>query len=331
MSIQASNLPSVQNAPSSAVIFGGAGFIGTHLARQLLEQGCSVTTVDILPRHDKLDVKHVIRDVRESLPTNLARCPDVIFNLAAVHRTPGHPDRDYYDTNVGGALNVVDWATAVGADSLCFTSSISVYGPGEDLKTESTAPAPSSPYGKSKYMAEQIHLKWSLQSSGRSLRIIRPAVIFGPNENGNFTRLAGALRQRRFLYPGRDDTLKSCGYVRDLVRAFFFSLNAQSQIETFNYCYPTPSTIRDICEAFHNIAGYPQPKTIPRAPLEMPLRMAGRLKVRSVSHLADRIKKLTISTNVHPTNLINAGFKWETSLVTGIEEWYDACDRRIFE
>src|SRR5256885_10959409 len=58
-----------------------------------------------------------------------------VFNLAAVHRTPGHPDHEYYDTNVAGALNVTAWCESQEIDSLAFTSSISVYGPTEDRKS----------------------------------------------------------------------------------------------------------------------------------------------------------------------------------------------------
>lgn len=319
------------NLPRSAVITGGAGFIGTHLARHLKQAGCSVTTVDILPRSDDLDVVHEIWDLRRPLPLDLADAPDVILNLAAVHRTPGHPDREYYETNVAGAINVVNWAEAVGTPSICFTSSISVYGPGEDPKDESTLPAPVSPYGISKLMAEQFHIKWAEKSHERTLRIIRPAVVFGPKEHGNFTRLAHALEKGRFFYPGRDDTLKACGYVRDLVRAICFSLAGDGNIETYNYCYPHAYSIRDVCTAFHEIAGYPLPKTIPESLMALPLEAAHRLKAPPVSNFAERIRKLTVSTNVKPIALQNAGFTWETDLHGGIQEWHQACQFESFE
>ena len=321
----------IQNLPRSAVITGGAGFIGTHLARHLRQAGCSVTTIDILPRSDELDVVHQIWDVRRPLPKDLADAPDVIFNLAAVHRTPGHPDREYYETNVAGAINVVNWAESVGTTSICFTSSISVYGPGEDPKEESTLPAPVSPYGISKLMAEQFHMNWAEKSPERSLRIIRPAVVFGRNEHGNFTRLAHALEKRRFFYPGRDDTVKACGYVRDLVRAICFSLTSGQEVETYNYCYPRAYSIKDVCTAFHEIAGYPLPRTIPGSLLSLPVEAAHRLHSDYVSHFAARIRKLTVSTNIEPVALLNAGFTWETDLHTGIQEWYEACQFESFE
>jgi GlcNAc-P-P-Und epimerase len=312
-------------SPKSALIVGGAGFIGTHLARHLLKRDCAVTTLDLRPRSDDLKVPHLLWDVRTPLPKDISEPPEVIFNFAAVHRTPGHPDREYYETNIPGAINVTNWAEAVGANTICFTSSISVYGPGEDEKIESTTPAPVSPYGISKLMAEQIHTKWAQQDDQRKLTIIRPAVIFGAGEHGNFTRLAQALKQHRFFYPGRDDTLKSCGYVRDLVRAACFTMGRPERIETFNYCYPDHYTIKDVCEAFHEVAGYRTPVAVPDKLMSFPLRVSRTIRLSPATKLAQRIEKLRTSTNVMPQALIDAGFTWDTDLTTGLQEWHQEC------
>jgi nucleoside-diphosphate-sugar epimerase len=317
--------------PKTAVIFGGSGFIGTHLAQHLLDQGCTVTTVDMLPRSEKLDCEHRIWDVREAIPDSLTEPPETIFNLAAIHRTPGHPDREYYETNVAGAINITDWASVTGVNSISFTSSISVYGPGEESKSESTPLTPVSPYGISKMMAEQIQTRWAQQTSERVLKIIRPAVIFGPGERGNFTRLARALQHNRFMYPGRNDTLKACGYVRDLVRAVCFSLQQETRIETFNYCYPNAYTIQDVCTAFHDIAGYSLPKSLPRSLVEIPLKISHGVSLGAVRKQVERAEKLITSTNVVPSALMRAGFAWETDLNSGLQEWYEACGSVAFE
>ncbi len=317
--------------PTSAVVVGGSGFIGSHLTRHLLERGCDVVSADLVPRHDDLDVKHHLWDVRGPAPKDLGKAPEVIFNLAAVHRTPGHPDREYFETNVAGALNVTKWADAIGAESICFTSSISVYGPGEDAKYETTPLAPVSSYGISKSMAEQIHQEWRRKVSTRRLKVIRPAVIFGSGERGNFTRLAHALEQKRFMYPGRDDTLKACCYIRDLVRALCFCAARPTQSEIFNACYPRTYTTRDVCTAFHDVAGYALPRKLPKSMLEVPLKGFARLRIPGSQQQVERISKLWTSTNVVPRSLTDAGFTWETDLRSGIEEWFEACGRRGFQ
>ena len=85
---------------------------------------------------------------------------DVIFNFAAVHRTPGHEDHEYFETNICGAKNVVAFAEKWNIKKIVFTSSIAPYGAAEELKKETTLPTPNTAYGISKLVAEKIHEKW---------------------------------------------------------------------------------------------------------------------------------------------------------------------------
>lgn len=307
-----------------AVVFGGAGFIGTHLTALLRESGYDVVVADIATAQTpRDDVTYVLTDVRREIELEATE-PDIVFNLAAVHRTPGHPENEYYDANVGGALNITKWCERVGATTLIFTSSISVYGPTETPKSETDPLTPTSSYGRSKLLAETIHTDWSRRGSSRRLAIARPAVVFGPGENGNFTRLAKALRRRAFVYPGRDDTVKGCGYVYDMARALTFAVDRDDEYFLFNYCYPKLYTIREICEAFNDVAGYPLP---PKAP--QPLIAGALTTARTVGRgpgamLAERVEKLTASTNIVPSALIDAGFRWETDLRSALQRWWAA-------
>ena len=255
------------------------------------------------------------------------------MNLAAVHRTPGHVDAEYYETNVEGATNVVDWCHRVGASTLTFTSSISVYGPAEDPKDESSPLSAVSAYGKSKAMAEEIHRLWRASAGPQSkLVIVRPAVVFGPGENGNFTRLASALAARRFAYPGRTDAVKACGYVGDLVEALDFVLGIAENEIVFNYCYPTPYTIADVCAAFHEVAGYPLPRRIPKALVGAVMAVgAAGSKLGIESQSIERMRKLLQSTNVHPAELVDRGFVWRSDLADGLRRWRSESPTGSFE
>lgn len=129
---------------------------------------------------------------------------DVIFNFAAVHRTPGHEDHEYFETNIRGAENVVAFAEKWNIKKIVFTSSIAPYGAAEELKKETTLPTPNTAYGISKLVAEKIHEKWQNgDAAHRQLTIVRPGVVFGKGENGNFTRLYWAIRGHKFAYPGK--------------------------------------------------------------------------------------------------------------------------------
>lgn len=99
-------------------------------------------------------IEYIHHDVRQPIPLDLGRSgPSDLFNLAAIHTTPGHPDGDYYNTNVLGAVNVCKFASETGSQNIAFTSSISVYGPSELPLDEDTPPAPVSAYGRSKLAA----------------------------------------------------------------------------------------------------------------------------------------------------------------------------------
>lgn len=301
------------------VLFGGSGFIGGHLARHLLAEGRDVVIADIVPpRTDIAGVRFVYCDVRKRIELHEgALCA---MNLAAVHRTPGHAENEYYETNVAGALNVTQWAAQQGVQRLVFTSSISVYGPSDEWKSETSRPSPNSAYGHSKLLAEQIHEAWQKEEAVRHLTIVRPAVVFGPGENGNFTRLATALKRKRFVLPGRDDTIKSCGYVGDLVRAIMFMEGRGTS--TFNYCYPETISIKDVCDAFHDVAGFEHPRTVPGHLIRPLLAASGVLPGRSrLRELSTRISKLTSSTAIRPAVLEGEGFTWDTDLASALKDW----------
>ena len=104
-------------------------------------------------------IEYDIRKPIENLPFTPTE-DDVIFNFAAVHRTPGHEDHEYFETNICGAKNVVAFAEKWNIKKIVFTSSIAPYGAAEELKKETTLPTPNTAYGISKLVAEKIHEKW---------------------------------------------------------------------------------------------------------------------------------------------------------------------------
>ena len=90
---------------STCVIFGGAGFVGTHLARHFLETKRfeHVHLADIRPSQlaGQPGITTSFTDVRNPIPKDLIDTrPEWIFNLAAIHREPGHIREEYFDTQV---------------------------------------------------------------------------------------------------------------------------------------------------------------------------------------------------------------------------------------
>lgn len=309
-----------------ALIIGGAGFIGTQLARHLLDEGFeSVVCADLRAPKDRLSgVSYVQCDVRTPLTVQIDGTFDVCYNLAAVHTTPGHPDHEYYDTNVFGAMHVVDLCEQRGIETLLFTSSLAVYGPDEDTKTEASEPAPVSAYGKSKLQAEFIHRQWMQKDPARKLVIVRPAVIFGAGEGGNFARLAKALKRGVFLYPGRRDTRKASGYVKELVRSFQFALARPERPYLYNFCFPELYDIQHLCDAFNRVAVVQPPRgTVPLALMHaaaIPFEVANAMGLKN-GICRERIDKLVKSTAMLPARLTEDGYRFSFDLESALRDW----------
>lgn len=318
---------------SRAVVTGASGFIGTRLVRRLAHQGRSVVAVDITPPREVLaGVEYITADVRQPLDPQIGSGAQVLYNFAAVHRTPGHPAHEYYETNVLGAGRVTALAEACGIPLIVFTSSISVYGPTEEVRTEASPPSPTSDYGRSKLMAEMIHKMWLKAEPGRRLVTVRPGVVFGPGERGNYSTLAHALRRGVFFYPGRRDTVKSGGHVDELLRTFEFAIDRADLEILFNFAFPEESTTQDIVAAFSQVMNRAfEPARAPLPALLLAARLfetANAMGVRTPIH-RERVMKLVRSTRIAPQWLIDTGYQFELGLRSSLESWAQETEGRF--
>lgn len=325
-----------KNKTEGFVIFGGSGFIGSHLVRYLRKIGAKKITVADISDDSQFrypDVVYRKCDVREKIPADLAHGPAVVVNLAAVHHTPGHEDHEYFDTNVNGAKNVCKLARENDISTIVFTSSIAPYGASEELKYENTLPTPNTPYGISKLIAEYIHIAWQKEDPSRKLIIVRPGVVFGKGEKGNFTRLYQSIKKKIFFYPGRKDTKKAAIYVRDLIRIMTEMVEKESAgIHIYNMCYPVPPTIKEIVDTMCDLTGLKRPKfrispfllkTVASA-----LNSYSSLTGKNLLGIhPERIRKLMISTNISGEKLSANGYKLLYSLEDAISDWYSDCDK----
>ena len=283
----------------------------------------SVDTRD--PLYPVTGVEYAHGDVRGPIAIGDIAPGAEIYNFAAVHTTPCHEDWEYFWTNEWGAIHVCNFASAVGAGLVFFSSSISTYGSTESELNEEGPFEPTSAYGRSKLLAEAIHRSWQKSDANRRLRIVRPGVIFGQGERGNFTRLAAALKARRFFYPGRDDAIKSCGYVGELVRSVLFMRDLPDAEITYNFAYPDRYTTREICATFCRQANFKMPSVVIPSMVILGAGLAfeilAALGVKTSINRA-RIRKLMLSTNVVPKKLMELGYQFETDLKEGIERWH---------
>lgn len=320
------------------IIFGGSGFIGTHLIHLLKETHPSATIYDldivmpgeegvvpgIVEKNDGVIYERV--DVRKKIVIDIMTTEDdVVFNLAAVHRTPGHEDHEYFETNIRGAENVTEWCEEHGIKKILFTSSIAPYGAAEEEKSEDTLPTPNTPYGISKLVAEKIHEKWAVKVGGQ-LVIVRPGIVYGKGEHGNMTRLYSGLKGHYFVYTGRKDTIKACIYVKELVLFFIWSLENGKE-GVWNCTYEPAYTIEQIVNAMGSATGL---KTwVPLIPGKLLMGVAkvvGPIGGKAVGIHPARVKKLMISTNINGDKIRDSGYEWKYSLEESFRDWFEDCE-----
>lgn len=327
------------------IIFGGSGFIGTHLIRflknEVINSSDKIYDIDIvMPGEEgvvpgiveKFDgVEYIRADVRKALALNIdTTSDDIIFNFAAVHRTPGHPDNEYFETNIYGAENVVAFAEEKGIKKILFTSSIAPYGAAEELKTEDTLPTPNTPYGISKLVAEQIHRTWQAKDPSRELTILRPGVVYGKGEHGNFTRLYKGLKKKYFFYTGRKDTIKAAIYVEELVRFMKYQMidHSFSEVQLYNCTFEPAYNIEQICNTIMKVTDtkhhvFRLPGWLLKTAAVMLMPFGGK---KLGLHPA-RVKKLMISTNISGKKLASCGYKFHYTFEESLEDWFNDCDR----
>jgi UDP-glucose 4-epimerase len=217
---------------SKILITGGAGYIGAHVAAELLSQGYGVRIYDDFSNglHRRVDGK--FRDVvdgdildRERLIDALQGI-DGVIHLAAkksVEESVKNPLK-YYENNVGGTLNLLAAMSVKLVKSLVFSSSAAVYSPSEkDAIEESDPTVPLSPYGATKLLSEEL-----ISTVGSAVQISHISLRY-------FNVVGSAL-------PEFGDNSKD-----NLVPKVFQALKSGKRPEIYGASYPTPdgSCIRD--------------------------------------------------------------------------------------
>ena len=232
---------------TKVLVTGGAGYIGAHVASELLNDGYSVRIYDDFSNglHRRVDGK--FRDIvegdildREKL-IQAMHGVDAVIHLAAkkaVEESVKNPLK-YYENNVGGTLNLLAAMSVKGVKKIVFSSSAAVYSPNDKDAIEETDPTvPLSPYGATKLLSEELisSVGGAEQISHISLRyfnVVGSAIPeFGDNSKDNlvpkvFLALKNGKRPEIYGtdYPTPDGTcIRDYIHVQDLAKSHVAAL-----------------------------------------------------------------------------------------------------------
>ena len=170
-------------------VTGGAGFIGSHICRALLDAGHSVTAYDNLSTGHAESVpegaQFVEGDIRDLAATKIAMMDhDAVVHLAAQALVPEsveNPQKSY-EVNVGGGYNVLNAMQELGVKKLIYSSTAAVYGDQDKMPIKETAPKlPSNPYGATKLALESLAHSYH-KTYGIDLTVFRYFNPFGSGE-----------------------------------------------------------------------------------------------------------------------------------------------------
>ena len=168
------------------LVTGATGFIGWHVAKKLLERGCSVRAL-ARPGSQvrELNVETVTGDLRDpkSLEKAVAGCATV-FHVAADYRLWARDTGELYQSNVEGTRNILTAARNAGVDRVVYTSTVGCIGvPSDGLGNEDLPVGledMTGAYKRSKFQAEQVALEFA--QSGFPVVIVNPTAPIGDHD-----------------------------------------------------------------------------------------------------------------------------------------------------
>ncbi len=238
---------------TKAVVTGGCGFIGSHLAERLLKEGCEVLVLDNLSNGRIENVKHLLKnpdfEFHEADVSDFPKIKtyfknaDWVFHLAAladIVPSIQNPLK-YHKSNVDGTISVLEASRLGGVKRFLYAASSSCYGIPDIFPTPETAPIKTEyPYALTKYIGEQCVMHWRkvYKLPCVSLRLFN---VFGPRSRTSGTYgavfgvfLAQKLAGKPFTVVGDGNQTRDFTFVSDVADAFVLAAKSDADGEIFN-------------------------------------------------------------------------------------------------
>lgn len=278
------------------LVTGGAGYIGSHTCIELIKAGYELIVLDNLVNTSIHALQHVEKivgkrihfiqgDIRNKTDLNSVFQQydiEAVIHFAGL-KSPTQSlinPQDYYSTNVGGTLNLLNVMEAYQCKTLIFSSSASIYAESSDgAISEDFATRPSTPYSRSKFMVEEMLQDLYAADPSRSIAILRyfnpvgahESGLIGENPSGVPTNLmpcvlqvAAGKRDKLEVYgndyPTPDGTgIRDYIHVMDLATAHALTLqtlfNMPPQLQILNIGSGTGYSVLELIHTFESVTG----------------------------------------------------------------------------
>ena len=296
----------------NVLVTGGAGYIGSHAVKRLLELGHEVVVVDNLGRGHRQavpgSVPFVEADLRDNekivatLSDHDIECVMHFAALAYVGESVTQPLR-YYDNNTGGSLSLLRAMHAAGVNRLVFSSTCATYGEPETMPiTEDLPQSPINPYGWSKLFFERILRDYAASNPDFAFAAPRYFNVAGCAADGSIGEdhepethiipvlLLAALGKRPGVtifgddYPTPDGTcIRDYVHVEDLVDAHAVVMEAlePGDIRFYNLGIGNGHSVKQVVDAAKAVTGVDIPVEVgPRRAGDPPSLYANASKIR---------------------------------------------------
>ena len=290
------------------LVTGGTGYIGSHVVVELLEKGHEAVIIDSLI-NSKLTILDKIKELTGKTPifyqANLINYGtiekvfkdhvfDLVIHFAGLKSVSESVEKPlmYYQQNLTGTINLLRCMEEYNVKKIIFSSSATVYGDSETAKRVETMPTGqniANPYGKTKYMIEEILKDVCVSDpdfSAVALRYFNPignhsSGLLGEDPNGIPNNLmpyvmkvaTGELDELSIYgndYDTKDGTCRrDFIHVSDLANGHLSAIKVLETpgFKTYNLGTGTPTSVLEIVNTFEKISGHPLPhKFAPRRP-----------------------------------------------------------------
>jgi nucleoside-diphosphate-sugar epimerase len=258
---------------SSALVTGGAGFIGSQIVSRLLEDGFEVTVLDdlsggtlqnVVANQDKSGFHFLKGDIRDKVVAKKAlRDVEVVFHEAAFVGGPQSVRRPLFtnDVNVNGTMNLLAGALKSDVKRFVFASSAAVYGDqGKRAVKEDQTPHPGSPYAASKLAAE-YYLEACYRAYGLETVSLRYFNVYGLGQkHGPYATVIPSFVN--LLVGGKSPTIYGNGdqtrdfiNVEDVVEANMLAMEKNCAGDVFNVATGSQLTVNELFGILRSLTG----------------------------------------------------------------------------